>query len=193
MHEFTHITYGLKTAPQTFQQILNSVIADFLYQWLIIYIDDVIVWANTDLEALSRYQLVFERAAKFGIQFKPTKCAFFSQNLEILGHRVTPLERFPTSKGTEAISAMPRPHNVSSVAIFVTMFATWLLAQNIFILFCAKTPLLCGLMLVKQNLLTSKMPYYLQIQCCITQTGTVLLSSILMLVSMVLGNVSRVA
>ena len=58
LYEFTRIPYGLKTAPQTFQRILNSVFADFLYQWLIIYIDDVTVWANTDLEALSRNELV---------------------------------------------------------------------------------------------------------------------------------------
>ena len=77
LYEFLRMPYGLKTAPQTFQRILNSVFADFLYQWLIIYIDDVIVWANTDHEALSRYELIFEWAAKFGIQFKPTKCVFF--------------------------------------------------------------------------------------------------------------------
>ena len=92
-----------------------------LYQWLIIYTDDVIVWANTDLKALSHYELVFELAAKFSIQFKPTTCAFFSQDLEILGHHVTPLRWFPTSKGTEAISAMPCPHNVSSVKRFLGM------------------------------------------------------------------------
>ena len=79
------------------------------------------MWANTDHEALFRYELVFEQAAKFSIQFKPTKCVFFSQDLEILGHHVTPLGRFPTSKGTEAISAMPHPHNVSSVKRFLGM------------------------------------------------------------------------
>ena len=121
LYEFLRMPYGLKTAPQTFQRILNSVFADFLYQWLIIYIDDVIVWANTDHQALSCYELVFECAAKFGIQFKPSKCIFFSHDLGILGHRVTPLGRFPTSKGTEAISAMPRPHNVSSVKRFLGM------------------------------------------------------------------------
>ena len=121
LYEFLRMPYGLQTAPQTFEHILNSVFADFLYQWLIIYIDDVIVWANTDHEALSRYELVFERAAKFGIQFKPTKCVFFSQDLEIIGHRVTPLGRFPFSKGTEAISAMPHPCNVSSVKRFLGM------------------------------------------------------------------------
>ena len=96
LYKFLRMPFGLKTASQTFEQILNSVFAGFLScQWLIIYIDDVIVWANTDHEALSRYELVFERTAKFGIQFKPSKCVFFSQDLEILGHRVTPLGQFP--------------------------------------------------------------------------------------------------
>ena len=121
LYEFLRMPSGLKTAPQTFQRILNSVFAGFRYQWLIIYIDDVIVWANTDHQALSHHELVFERAAKFGVQFKPSKCVFFSQDLEILGHRVTPLGRLPTSKGTEAISAMPRPRNVSSVKRFLGM------------------------------------------------------------------------
>ena len=188
LYEFTRMPYGLKTAPQTFQRILNSVFPYFLYQWLIIYIDDVIVWANTDLEALSHYELVFEHAEKFGIQFKLTKRAFSSQDLEILGHCVTPLGWFPTSKGTEAISAMTLPHNVSSVKTFLGMvnyFREYV--RNMASRTKHLCSLLCGLMLMKQNLLTSKMPYYLQIQCCITQTGTVLLSSILMLVSMLLG------
>ena len=86
LYEFLRMLYGLKTAPRTFQCILNTVFADFLYQWLIIYIADVIVWSNTYQEALSRYELIFERAVKFGIQFKPTKCSFFSQDLEVLGH-----------------------------------------------------------------------------------------------------------
>ena len=59
LYEFLRMPYGLKTAPQTFQRIPKSVFADFLYQWLIIYIDDVIIWANTDHEALSRYEFFF--------------------------------------------------------------------------------------------------------------------------------------
>ena len=56
-----------------------------------------------------------------GIQFKPSKCQFFSSNLKILGHRVTPEGRFPTEKGTEAISSFERPHNVSSLKRFLGM------------------------------------------------------------------------
>ena len=55
------------------------------------------------------------------MQFKPQKCYFFSDNLEILGHRITPTGRFPTAKGTEAIVNMPRPHNARSVKRFIGM------------------------------------------------------------------------
>ena len=163
-YEFLRMPYGLWTALQTFQHILNSVFADFLFQWLIIYIDDVIVWANTDHEVLSCYEFVFERAAKFGFQFKPTKCVFFSQDLEILGHCVTPLSRFPTSKGTEAISAMSRPRNVSSVKCFLGMvnyFRDYVRnmasrTKHLCSLLC-KGSLLFGPMFMKQNFVISKM------------------------------------
>ena len=82
--------FGLKTAPHTFQQILDTVFSDYLYQWLIIYIDDCIVWSSDPSEALILYEKVFPRAVQYGLQFKPTKCTFFSHDLEILGHRITP-------------------------------------------------------------------------------------------------------
>ena len=85
--------------------------SDFLYQWLIIYIDDIVIWSSEPTEALQQYEKVFQRAQKFGLQFKPQNCYYFSDNLETLGHRITPARRFPTAKGTEAIVNMPRPRN----------------------------------------------------------------------------------
>ena len=77
LYEFVRMPYGLKTAPQTFQRILNSIFSDMLHNWLIIYIDDLIVWSDNETKALQHYDRVFQRAIDFGIQFKPTKCAFF--------------------------------------------------------------------------------------------------------------------
>ena len=42
-----------REAPQTFQHILSSIFVDLFYQWLIIYIDDPVIWSNTDHGALS--------------------------------------------------------------------------------------------------------------------------------------------
>ena len=69
--------YGLKTATQTFHRILNSIFSDFLYNWLIIYIDDLIVWSDNEMAALKHYDKVLQRATQFGIQFKSAKCVFF--------------------------------------------------------------------------------------------------------------------
>ena len=80
LYEFLRMPYGLKAAPQTFQRILNSIFSDFLYNWLIIYTDDLILWSDNESAALQHYDQVFERAIKFGIQFKPSKCAIFSQD-----------------------------------------------------------------------------------------------------------------
>ena len=85
------------------------------------YIDDCIVWSSDPSLALIQYEKVFARAVQYGLQFKPTKCTFFFHDLEILGHRITPEGRFPTNKGTEAILAMPRPHNIASVKHFLGM------------------------------------------------------------------------
>ena len=119
LFEFFRMPYGLKTATQTFQRILNTVFSQFLYQRLII--DDCVIWSSFQQEALVQYEKILERATKFGLQFKPTKCFFFSDNLEILGHRITPEGRFPTQKSTEAISSMPRSHNARAVKRFLGM------------------------------------------------------------------------
>ena len=60
LFDFLRMPYGLKTAPQTFQRILNTVYSDFLYQWLIIYIDDIVIWSSEPTKALQQYEKVFQ-------------------------------------------------------------------------------------------------------------------------------------
>ena len=81
LYEFLRLPFGLKTAPNTFQRILNTVFADYLHQWLTVYVDDIILWAQKHHDALQCYELLFARAVKVGIQFKPTKCTFFAKEL----------------------------------------------------------------------------------------------------------------
>ena len=133
LYEFFPSSYGLKicthrllpptplhthTHTHTIQRILNSAFTNFLYQWLIIYTDDCIIWSSHHCEALSLCKTVFERAVKYRLQFKLTKCFSLSENPEILGYGITSDCRFRTQKGNEAISAMSFPHNVSLVKRF---------------------------------------------------------------------------
>jgi len=109
----------LKTAPKTFQRILNTVFADFLHKWLVVYVHDIIQWAMTGEEAREHYSLLFQRLVKVGMQLKPSKCTFFARKIEILGHRITQEGPTPISKGVEAILPMPTPTNTSAVRRFL--------------------------------------------------------------------------
>ena len=80
-----------------------------------IYIDDCLIWADTQQEVLHRYELILKRAVEFDIQFKPTKCCFFAMELDVLGHHVTQEGRFRAEKGVEATRNFSRPQNTTAV------------------------------------------------------------------------------
>ena len=97
LFEFLTLPFALKTAPNTFQRILNTVFSQFLYQWLIIYVDDCVTWSNSYADVLEHYQVLLETATKVGIQFKPSKCVLFSTKLDILGHEISSEGRRPAA------------------------------------------------------------------------------------------------
>ena len=117
LYEFLRLPFGLKNAPNTFQRILNTVFADYLHKWLVVYVDDKIQWSMTDEEALAHYLLLFQRLVQVGMQRKPSKYSFFARKIEILGHRIT--QEGPISKGVEAILSMPTPTNISAIKRFL--------------------------------------------------------------------------
>ena len=113
------LPFGLKTAPNTFQRILNTVFADHLHQWMTVYVDDIIMWASTYRDALRTYELLFARSIQAVIQFKPLKCTFFAKEIQVLGHTITEYVRKPTSQGIEAVSKMEPPSNVTRLKRFL--------------------------------------------------------------------------
>lgn len=119
LYHFLRLPFGMKTAPSTFQRILNTVFADYLHRWLIAYVDDLITWAQTQREALHQYSLLLERAVQVNIQFKPSKCVFFATEIELLGHYVNQAGRKPNSRGIEAITAMNSPANITQLKQFL--------------------------------------------------------------------------
>ena len=71
LFEFFRMPYGLKTAPQTFQRILNTVFSQFLYQWLIVYIDDCVIWFSSQQEALVQYEKYWKQPLSLAYNLSP--------------------------------------------------------------------------------------------------------------------------
>ena len=85
------------------------------------YVNDLIVHSRSDYGALEHYEQIFKGAAQVGMQFKPSKCTFFSTHLEVLGHIVTPNGRIPDPKKVQAISDFPMVNSQTAVQKFLGM------------------------------------------------------------------------
>ena len=87
LYEYTRVPFGLKGAPSHFQRVMASfVLAGILYKICEVYIDDIIVFAQTAKELLSRIRQVFDRIRKHKLLLHPRKAHIGLKRIEYTGH-----------------------------------------------------------------------------------------------------------
>lgn len=85
-YQFKVMPFGLTNASATFQCTMNSILEPFLRKFVIVFMDDILVYSNSieDHAQHLREVLTLLRAHKFYV--KMSKCAFAQEELEYLGH-----------------------------------------------------------------------------------------------------------
>ena len=81
--------FGLCNAPATFQRLMNLVLAGLQWSSCLVYLDDIIIVGSTFEEHMERSKAVLERLRKAGLKLQPSKCRFFQQEVQYLGHVVS--------------------------------------------------------------------------------------------------------
>ena len=81
--------FGLCNAPSTFERLMERVLAGLQWETVLVYLDDVIVFAQTVEEELQRLEEVLQRLRKAGLKLKPRKCPLLRQSVVYLGHVVS--------------------------------------------------------------------------------------------------------
>jgi hypothetical protein len=85
----TRMFFGLRNAPAIYQKTIQAALGDMtLYDWCKVYIDDIIIAANTKEELLERTEQAFKLLTKAGFKLKLSKCEFEQEEVEILGWRI---------------------------------------------------------------------------------------------------------
>ena len=118
-YECICMPFGLTNAPATFQRLMESCLGELHLQYCIIYLDDIIVFSKTLEEQLKRLRMVFEKLSASGLKLKPSKCEFFKQKLEYLGHIVSEEGIKTNPKKIEAIQKWPIPTNITETHSFL--------------------------------------------------------------------------
>ena len=73
--------FGLINAPATSQRLMESCLGELHLTWCIIYLDNIIVFSQTQEEHLFRLKAVFNKLKAAGLELKPSKCDLFRKQI----------------------------------------------------------------------------------------------------------------
>ena len=88
LHQFRAMPFGLKNAGATFQRLMELVLAGMDSKSCLVYIDDIIVFGETEHAHLEHLEEVFGRIRAAGMKLKPQKCCLARDEVVSLGHKV---------------------------------------------------------------------------------------------------------
>ncbi|GBG64417.1 hypothetical protein CBR_g44302 [Chara braunii] len=118
-YEFTVMPFGLTNAPATFQKAMNNIFKDILEQYVLVYLDDILVYSRTLEEHLRHLRDVLDRLRRHGFYAKLSKCRFAQHKVDFLGHYVSDQGLHMDDAKITAIAEWPTPTSAKQLRSFL--------------------------------------------------------------------------
>ena len=118
-YEFNVIPFGLTNAPATFQSLMNDIFRDMLDECVVVYLDDILIYSKTLEEHREHPRKVLQRLHEHQLYVKTSKCKFFVDTIEYLGHIIGPDGVRPNLDLIKAIQEYPRPTTLKELQSFL--------------------------------------------------------------------------
>jgi hypothetical protein len=119
LYEYLVMSFGLMNAPAHFMYLMNSVFMPELDQFVMVFIDDILVYSKSMEEHEEHLRIVLQRLREHQLYAKFSKCEFWIKEVPFLGHVVSPEGiAVDPSKVKEVLKWKP-PMTVSEVQSFL--------------------------------------------------------------------------
>ena len=117
--EYLVMPFGLTNAPAVFQALVNDVLRDFINIFVVVYLDDILVFSKTTTEHTRHVRQVLQRLLENRLFVKAEKCVFSSTAVEFLGHILEEGRVRADPKKIRAVEEWPRPTDRTQLRRFL--------------------------------------------------------------------------
>jgi hypothetical protein len=85
------MSFGLTNAPTHFMYLMNSVFMPELDKFVMVFIDDILIYSRSMEEHKEHLWIVLQRLRDHQLYAKFSKCEFWIKEVPFLGHVVSPV------------------------------------------------------------------------------------------------------
>ncbi|MBW0539084.1 hypothetical protein O181_078799 [Austropuccinia psidii MF-1] len=114
-YEYLVMPFGLTNAPASFQSLINDIFHDILDIYVVVYLDDILVFSKSEEEHATHVSTVLSRLTANNLFYKASKCLFQVSSVEYQCYIVSSEGLKMNQEKVQQILNWPPPRNVKAL------------------------------------------------------------------------------
>nr|AAM74297.1 Putative retroelement [Oryza sativa Japonica Group] len=119
LFECTVMSFGLTNAPAFFMNLMNKVFMEYLDKFVVVFIDDILIYSKTKEEHEEHLRLALEKLREHQLYAKFSKCEFWLSEVKFLGHVISSGGVAVDPSNVESVLSWKQPKTVSEIRSFL--------------------------------------------------------------------------
>ncbi len=118
-YEYSVMPFGLANSPSVIQAFINDVFRDMLERWVIVYMDDFLIYSNFLGEHIQHVRAVLQCLIQYQLYANIKKFEFHQTSTTFLGYVISQEGVATDDNKVRAVVEWPQPHTVKELQCFL--------------------------------------------------------------------------